>query len=1077
MDSAFVSKTTTVEMENVFTRVSTGTGAFGVCEWRPAVCSEGCAEAGGLVMEDDVCWKQNACMRWCDEPSMLVVLVAETIEAGSNMVIEIEFMNPSIEQAVSTVTVSGMGPGLFIKPTEAATGVLQARESPKFLEFTLDESQCAETQGVAPILTSGEWIADGQCAGQRNAVTFAITPNLALEPGARITITGLNTGSLFQKAPTVVTEDGMFDSLGIVSWSASCSSPSSANAVSCGTVILQVLPNSGSLLDITEPSYKVCVDSAAIPANQQTKFMLAFDMPLLGTAHLGSEPSISASHHNGMAECALSSKKALTKVLANAVPETRSFVVKNIKESTCLPGRCNTISVEFAVNDVLPKDSIIALTSLISMDKATSCYTTGVCDALDTQALPLEDDTSTPKDLFKSPHRRHAGEATWDKDTYSLRLMTTRDLHPYTMYKVSFKLKNGFPAANVIFADLVTAGASVSGIKILAYVTTGADAGKCWKSAAASTADAAGETCNGEAMVLASPSDDSATRMAVCAPALEVDPHIANTWPGCGGPDTHAEVSETSIRLTPYTPSEEAELKAQQRKLSNAKNTLTLTLRSNVDIPASTPMTIAGLTHATDVAFKNSTWAGLMIANYTYDDEDFVASFALTKALDADVALVLELELINPIAQQDGQAASVHASFQLSEGVYEGTETSLLNLETSIPASAGIMKVDKPKWVIASIGQSTPDPYEENMISVTLKANIEIRAGAKITLQGLDGYGTTSTESLQLTTSMLEAYGKFQQEEGLLTLTVKDKIAADTLITVSFVLKNPCSEQTNNVFVQLHDTPFDFHPDCNCPPATETITTPVTSLDNYWVDCNGTEHTSDPGHGCHNVREVTTNSITEKVVPGNCTCKYKSSGNDCPLDISPVTTPLGPLPLSVNAPKFLKHVAAQTSCHPGSSNTISVTFQMNVMLLSDSKVYISGFAGVPKSVSISPTSGSATWDPVRRLVTITYDTLVVAGYEQTLTMNFVNPSLAQRTPELSIWTANICECAKGLPQTSVDKPEDECSQPLTIAPPAFCDPCIQQSHPYVGASNTITATICTNIPLKRPHKAKSCPAF
>ena len=126
-------------------------------------------------MEDDVCWKQNACMRWCDEPSMLVVLVAETIEAGSNMVIEIEFMNPSIEQAVSTVTVSGMGPGLFIKPTEAATGVLQARESPKFLEFTLDESQCAETQGVAPILTSGEWIAHGQCAGQRNAVTIVLS--------------------------------------------------------------------------------------------------------------------------------------------------------------------------------------------------------------------------------------------------------------------------------------------------------------------------------------------------------------------------------------------------------------------------------------------------------------------------------------------------------------------------------------------------------------------------------------------------------------------------------------------------------------------------------------------------------------------------------------------------------------------------------------------------------------------------------------------------------------------------------------------------------------------------------------
>ena len=1048
MESAVISKTETIEVENVYTHVSKG-GKFGVSEWKPASCTEGCAEAA-RASDVDTCWKQDTCVRWCDEPAILVFSVTQTIPAGSDMLIELEFLNPQVQQTSTTVNVSGTGPRLFIVPTvdKSDPRILMAKTAPSFEVFSVSERECADTQAEPPADSGGIWVSSGKCAGQQNTIEFTIKPNIGLAPGTLITITGLDTGSRFQAAPTIASESNLFVHLGVVSWQSSCPglNPSGYEA-SCGILTLRVLPHSAGIFNL-EPAptsgKSYCVDaSSSIPSDSLTKFGLVFDMPSLKNT-VGGSPSISASHENGMVACSLESKISANKVLKSEEPQRKSFVLRNITQRTCLPGQCSTITVQFAVNDVLLKDSLVVLTMLDGMQKSDSCYSTGQCQNLDKEALPLDD--GLDGEMFKSFHRNFVGEATWVDEDHSLKMRTTYDLKPYQVYSVAFKLKNG-----LIGNDFA------GGITILAFTASGG----CWE------LDAELAACRKENMTLAAPTDSSSQAMAVCAPSVTIFSAQSSALPGCGGPVDFVKVEE--YRTTPYNEADLETLQAAQRKMHNVKNTITITLKSNIEIPANTELTLSGFTNAIDFEFKDQTLAGLLFKNSSYDAKTFVFTAFNRNPITVSDTLIIDFEMINPRDAQPAQQVSFDASFEV------GTE----NVVIHFPSESGprilsdLLAVEGPKWTKHVIGQSTTDPYEENTISVTLQSTIEIRKGARITLSGLKGFGTLSTKSLQVTSTELKAYGVFDQDKGTVSLIVDSIVSAGTTLTFSFVLKNPCAAMESSVAVTIQDTPFDLAATCDCPPVVETRSITTYDLETYFIDCDGTEHFSDPGHGCANFREVPTVTTSTTTATGNCTCEYISKGNDCPL------IPDGPTILTnnlvIDTPVFLKKMAAQSSCWPESANTVDVTFQTNVMLLTGSKVYISGFSGAPSSAAISlssslSSSASYEWDNMRKLVTLTYSGKVAAGIEQVVTLSFHNPAQAQRAPEISIWTANICECVLGIDKEIVDKPEDECSRALAVASPAFCSPCISQSLPYVGSSNTITATICTNVPVKRPNK-------
>ena len=51
-----------------------------------------------------------------------------------------------------------------------------------------------------------------------------------------------------------------------------------------------------------------------------------------------------------------------------------------------------------------------------------------------------------------------------------------------------------------------------------------------------------------------------------------------------------------------------------------------------------------------------------------------------------------------------------------------------------------VLMVQAPRWLIIEAGSSTSDPSEDNTISLTLAANVELRKGAAITLTGLTGF-------------------------------------------------------------------------------------------------------------------------------------------------------------------------------------------------------------------------------------------------------------------------------------------------------------------------------------------------
>jgi hypothetical protein len=168
----------------------------------------------------------------------------------------------------------------------------------------------------------------------------------------------------------------------------------------------------------------------------------------------------------------------------------------------------------------------------------------------------------------------------------------------------------------------------------------------------------------------------------------------------------------------------------------------------------------------------------------------------------------------------------------------------------------------------------------------------------------------------------------------------------------------------------------------------------------------------------------------------------------------------------------------QSTCYPDNFNCASISFVADIRLINGSKVYIAGFSGVQtltSNISLTCADGQCTdvayeFDVHRKLITLAYNQPVLAHTEQTVKVCFLNPSTAQRAPELSIWASNLCGCVIRIPKEIIQYPTKDCVAVLAVAPPSFLNAKITQCHPYVGAMNIITATVSANVPLQRPHK-------
>ena len=1063
--------------------------------WSPAVCHEDYSPAKTCSATPDSCGNSAAptttCRsetrhRWCDKHSSLVLKVTREIDSCAEVLVQILMHNPAFKQLQANTTVSGFGPGMTIIPTFALVdsgkaGVLASVVTPGFTHYSVSDSKCStsnELYDSADLSVCGSpkniiWL--GSCAGMLNDVVLELTPNIDLDAGSLITISGLiRPGPSANSAPTLIEELSTFNHLGVQDWQSTT-----------GTIVLGILQGD-------------CVEPVAMKAGQKNSFKMQFEMPLepgqtpsilsVQASLPASRPAVlTCTSSDGKDMCLLPSVRLDTAVFVTeeSLSPSPSIVVRSISQATCLPGNCSRLTVAFSPNQNISDDYYLIISGLNGLHRCSSCLPSPEkCDPADSHSflsspslsflpLPLEDEsginaTTNHRQLFQSVRDRNA-EVSWHENSKSVIMKVAFGAHlvPYRTYSVSFVLKNGLAESEF-----------TSGIDITAFDMS---TSSCFRDPQQgfNTLTTAISTCAGEKMKLNHAAcDGSSQTFKVCKPDIVTTIVQEHPWPGCGGPRSNTSLLHelspfVESRAVEYTDDEKKSTCALEKKLCNVKNTITVTMTPNIEIPLGTNVTITHLQNAIDPVLQDEhDW--IKSGSFKFDATTFQLSFELGSTWDSQDVKVLRFQLTNPAIAQESPTVSLQVQWTVTSACDAASTTVMINkaIET-VPnhasrdfagiytvtrnhtyallgaGDAAILKVQGPRWLIKVAGQSTQDPSEDNTISLTLAANVELRKGASITLTGLRGFATASSEHLNLMESstltkkvchkidsnnsesrdispindstVLSATGNWSSEKGELVVTLEQTVGVKSIIEFSFILKNPCVAHSASISVQVEDEDFDCTIECT---------------------------------GC----------------PGDsCTCTRSVQGNDCQLPgAATVSTIL------VNSPEFTFSAANQASCWPDHDNCATVAFRTNVKLENQSKIYVAGFQGASifnrSEHSLVQQGVLQEWDVRRNFLTLSYINAVAANTHQEVKICFKNPTKAQRGAEISIWATNLCQCVQKIPKLVIAPAAEACDRVLTVVPPSFINPVIVQCHSYVGAMNIITATISTNVQLMRPRK-------
>ena len=1042
--------------------------------YEPAVCQEDYAPAKACAASSiaDSCVGPSAAgsscghvarnHRWCDTDSSLTLKATADITRCAVVVIQVRVHNSPFQQRGVNVTVAGHGPGLYIEPTMAMDSdpILTSASAPGFASFEVDELPCRDSVQCVNTSSTGGFRTDlavqGGCVGMSNVLTVRFTPNIDLDSGSLITISGLmRVGYTGQTIPDFVASDGHDFDLGVSSWNETT-----------GTIILSLLETA-------------CLEPATMKAGREVEFKLNMEMPqATSSITQKARPSISASlpasrpaflepcTAEARHACVLaprSSDKAAV-LFPRASTDDILFVARAISQETCLPNKCSRLTVAFSSNRHLSGGSLVILSGLEGMDFCASCSSggSGVCDPKDQHdfegesysGVALADSAQSNHNQRFASLRERNSEGSWHSGTKSLLLRVEQGtvLEAYRTYSVSFTLKNNVEPAAV---DLQ------SSVKISAYgQTPESPDGTCYfKSNTPSTVFEAITACDGEPVMTSGACGQSSSSLQVCAPDIDASIRQDHPWPGCGG---SYEVDPAVIpglapfspfnvsRGTAYTESEKEQRCAQEKRVCNLRNKITLSMTPNIPVPAQSVVTVAGLLNAIDLKLDGASLPFITPGTFTFDADSFEVTFQVNATWNETQDVVFDL--INPhgpqpspnvtlrvawtIAACDNSTKDVvihkavskalsHTSAQkstiigsLTQAVENSTLGSLLGV-----GDAEVLRVQEPRWIIKSVGASSTDPSANNTISVTLAANVELRKGATITLTGLTGFSSadanlTLSESSALpvptchkngnessstqyskmnVTTALESTGVWNQHAGSLVVTLARTVNVKGVLKFSFVLTNPCTEQQHSQLeLEVNDDPWTCAIDCSCPQQNVSKLDDEQVSESYRLDCNETVSSFESTVGCKNTRTVTKRRKVYELRDGNCTCQHALAGNNCPAWVTNRKTVLS-ASLDVKKPAFslVSGSWATDSCWPQKDVCATVTFTANVKLDGKSKVYIGGFSGAAmKNISHIETSTKLLVDQAHSNGPFSWDSA-----RKTLTLSYDNTAVDPNTQQ------------------------------------------------------------------------------
>ena len=545
------------------------------------------------------------------------------------------------------------------------------------------------------------------------------------------------------------------------------------------------------------------------------------------------------------------------------------------------------------------------------------------------------------------------------------------------------------------------------------------------------------------------------------SPAIRIWTALQNEWetmdkPGGGGLTAYG-VEGFNDPMRVLVPEFLEAVIGQSTPVSERSSTLTATLQASVELSGSDESIIILRNLSGAVIDGNVTLSAVVDGN---NGENLFCGYSgagrmghwnsstssLTLRLCAGETMrvgekyAISFPVRNPSTDQESPDVSIEATgvvVQIESSLMTKIASSLLGIE----GGASPLKVVVPTLTTKKIAQSTPIAGVANLITITVAANIELRASLSLTVTGLVG-ATFSGDSAEVwlddsedATLMCSEYSSLAAWS--MSICPGKSIAKGSALAVTFAVVNPDTEQ-------------------NAPDVTVLV-----QGDDLSIAGTLMEHSGDDLIGVQN----------------------------------------GSNPLQIVVPTFLSKELSQSSPLISMTNTLSLKVQTNIDLRASesSAVTLQGFiasgmtedeilavrvwrqvgAGAMEALSYqlfcttaAAASGenvsSGLWQSGGDVVwTVCADRTMQAHSTYQLEWTITNPDAAQASPQMSIHADGTAL----FPAQAVDKPGTDVlgvtrgTDPLLVVVPVFETKSIVQSTLHGGALNTITATLMTNVDL------------
>lgn len=314
--------------------------------WQKAACSQSClpsrpcASSGacnGAPTSIGINQRSPMCCQLCDTDAILKVAVMESFQ---NTTLSLIMDNSCLTSCLPPqISISVSGPEFFVPFTivKQAFPVLTSQNSPTFSIINVAEDAPDIYDPVAR-----QW--RGSALGQRNTVTFSLMSSLDVYTGSNITITGFKSSlSSTSMPPSVRKLDSLITDFIVDGW----------------------IPTSGTI--ILKASGKA--DGPVAVANKIFSFGLEIDMPISAALALKTSPNmiIGASGVGPRRSCCCSVDRMefSTQVLVPRPSSVSFFAKREVGQTTCFPGECNTLTATLAVNTAInsPADNLFIILS------------------------------------------------------------------------------------------------------------------------------------------------------------------------------------------------------------------------------------------------------------------------------------------------------------------------------------------------------------------------------------------------------------------------------------------------------------------------------------------------------------------------------------------------------------------------------------------------------------------------------------------------------------------------------------------------------------------------------------------